>query len=319
MDPRQPRRTVPLADIPRGLQKLIDDGTLTFQFDKTGEILPTLINQHKRYEHTIRLEELTLTPDLAGARANLATQIALNQVLAELDDLRSIIASITEGLQDDRLALVESAWYQFEQARSIRSARQREARLMEAQTRAIDGRTQLTASIRRDLDFLTSKMHPGALQTAKDAINPNSRPTNAATAERLFIALEQVTRATQIEAATYLILGEPEAARTALRQFTRTIEDLDLHEHETLLALNSFTERDMHRVINILHEAHTNATSFLADQNGPTQTIHPPPGIEQCAVPTIPSETISPDSEDNTAIQYHAPTSHTKDHDEHSS
>lgn len=260
-----------VADIPRKLQGLIDDGTLAFQLDSDGAILATLINQHKHFSHKIRLKELALTPDLASARSNLAIQLALNQVLIKLEDLRTAITAITEGLQDDRLALVESAWDQFEQARSIRSARLREARLVEAQSRAIDGRTQLTATIRRDQAFLIRKKHLNALQIVKEATNPSSTRTNATTAERFFIALQQVTRATQIEAAAYFLLGEPDAARTALRQFASTIEELGLDERDTILSLNSFADRDMSRVADRLLAAHTDAVSLLESQNEITQ------------------------------------------------
>lgn len=280
-----------VADIPRKLQGLIDDGTLAFQLDSDGAILATLINQHKKFSHKIRLKELTLTPDLASARSNLAIQFAFNQVLIKLEDLRTAIADITEGLQDDRLALVESAWDQFEQARSIRSARLREARLVEAQSQAIDGRAQLTATIRRDQAFLIRKKQLNAVQTAKEAINPSSTRTNATTAERFFIALQQVTRATQIEAAVYFLLGEPDAAHTALRQFVSTIEDLGLDNRDTILSLNSFADRDMSGVADRLLEAHTDAIAVLESQNESAQ-ITCASLSQDHVVPTPPSEGI---------------------------
>lgn len=252
-----------VADINTSTQRLIDEGKLIFQLDKNGDILPTLIDGNKKYGKKIRLKEVDVAPELAGARSNLAIQIALNQVLTELETLQSEVSAITEGLQDDRLALIESAWDQFLQARSITSARLREARLIEAQTRAIDGRRQLTASARRDAEFLAGKLSLGRVDTIKAAADPRSTARNAETAERFFVALDQIVRAAEIEATTYVALGEPDAARTALGQFLDTIQALGLNDRETMLRLNGFTEHDMQSVVDHIITVRADTTALL--------------------------------------------------------
>lgn len=114
-------RHIKIAETNPAIQKLIDSGVYRFITDKSGEILPSIYKDNTIVAQ-VRLRDLILTPDLGPSIINLQTQMALAQVLSEIREVQKGIASLHRELQDDRLALAESAWRQLQQATLISDA-----------------------------------------------------------------------------------------------------------------------------------------------------------------------------------------------------
>ena len=145
-----PEATV-VADIPSFLQEQIDRGELGFQIDRSGNYLAHLVDQNGRMHHVLRLDTKHLTPELSQAWNNLRTRVVQLEIMKGLRDIEEAVSAVKAGQQDDRLALVDSAWSLIEQAREVSDSDYRKRLLNQALDKAIEGRDQLTRSIDRDL------------------------------------------------------------------------------------------------------------------------------------------------------------------------
>ena len=78
------KEKVLVAKMDSYIKKLIDKGVYRFTIDKQGEILPT-IRDTEGIVKQVRLEEMTLTPELTSSLNNLTTHAALAKILAEIE------------------------------------------------------------------------------------------------------------------------------------------------------------------------------------------------------------------------------------------
>ena len=113
-----PKPTV-VADIPSFLQEQIDSGELGFQVDRSGDNLAHLVDQNGRMRHVLRLDTKHLTPELSQAWNNLRTRAMQFEIMRGLRDIEEAVSEVKAGLQDDRLALVDSALSLIEQAHHL--------------------------------------------------------------------------------------------------------------------------------------------------------------------------------------------------------
>ncbi len=124
------RETQLVADIPDYFKKLIDNGQVTFVIDKTGQTMAQLRGEKGRICHHIRLKEITAEPQSSMGLQHLETQVALAMIEGQLEDIHEQIAQIRGEMQQDRLAKVDAAWDQINQALKITDGRRRGQEIM---------------------------------------------------------------------------------------------------------------------------------------------------------------------------------------------
>ena len=214
-----------VADINEYTLSLIKSGKLTYAFDKNGGILPQLKNADtKKISELIRLKEVSSNPMLGNAVNNLSNQAALAQILDELELIEEKIANIQKELQEDRLAMADSAWDKVLQARCISDYRLRTVAIQNA----IDSATDAKRILMRQFTVSFN----AALQSGKS----KEMERNAQNAAKDLVAL---TNCVRIECDGYVFIGEYNASKECLSAFLRFIKENKLDDCDTLLKLNS--------------------------------------------------------------------------------
>jgi hypothetical protein len=229
-------KTIKVADVNPAIQKLIDSGAYRFITDKSGEILPSIYGETGLVAQ-VRLRDVTLTPDLGHSITDLQTQIALAQVISEIHDVQRGIANLHNELQDDRLALAESAWQQLQQASHINDARVREEKLLHILSSATDAKCILFRAFTNEKRFFEERKDKGWFSKLLDREAQNHGDEKSA---EIFNTLLAVTKTVQVETTVYCLLGEQNAARLSMKQFGDFIESNSLDNRDTLLTLDSF-------------------------------------------------------------------------------
>lgn len=234
-------RHIKIAETNPAIQKLIDSGVYRFITDKSGEILPSIYKDNTIVAQ-VRLRDLILTPDLGPSIINLQTQMALAQVLSEIREVQKGIASLHRELQDDRLALAESAWRQLQQATLISDARVRDTMLLNVLSNATNAKSILQRAFTSQKNFFDERNPKGGFAKLLDKEAQNF---GAEKSSEIFSTLMAITKTVQIEASAYCLLGEQRAARSSLEQFGHFIRTNKLENRDTLLTLDSYSKTSM--------------------------------------------------------------------------
>jgi len=243
-------KTIKVAQINPAIQKLIDTGVYKFLTDKTGEILPTIYG-NKHILAQVRLKDIVVTPDLARSIIDLQTQVALAQVISEIHDVQRGISNLHRELQDDRLAMAESAWQQLRQAALISDSRVRQEKLLSISNSATDAKCILFRAfasekrffeVRKDKDWFAKILDKEAQEHGDEH------------SSEIFNSLLAITKTVQVETTVYCMLGEQNAARLSMKQFSDFISENALDNRETLLTLNSFSDSDQKSLIDSFTE-----------------------------------------------------------------
>lgn len=238
-------RTIKVADINPEIQRLIDEGVYKFLTDKSGEILPTIFGE-KHIVAQARLKDIIVTPDLGRSILDLQTQVALAQVISEIHDVQRGIANLHSELQDDRLALAESAWHQLQQAAHISDSRVREEKLLSILSSATDAKCILFRAFESEKRFFDERKDKDWFSKLLDKEAQNHGDKHSA---EIFNSLLAITKTVQVETTVYCLLGEQNAARLSMKQFSDFISANSLDDRNTLLALNSFSNTDQKSLI----------------------------------------------------------------------
>ena len=238
-------KSIKVAEVNPAIQTLIDKGVYKFLTDKNGEILPTIFGE-KNIVAQVRLKDITLTPDLGHSIVDLQTQIALAQVISEIHDVQRGIEKLHNELQDDRLALAESAYQQMEQAVQIKDSRVREEKLLGILSSATDAKCILFRAFTSEKRFFDERKDKSWLLKVFDAEAQNHGDDHSV---EIFTSLLALTKTVQLETTVYCLLGEQNAARTSLKQFGEFIRSNSLDYRETLLTLNSYSNMDQKSII----------------------------------------------------------------------
>lgn len=295
-----PKPTV-VADIPSFLQEQIDSGELAFQVDRSGDNLAHLVDQNGRMRHVLRLDTKHLTPELSQAWNNLRTRAMQFEIMRGLRDIEEAVSEVKAGLQDDRLALVDSAWSLIEQAHHVSDSEHRKLLLNQALDKAVVGHDQLTRSIDRNLANL--KSHKGVLEILRaevtTAIKSQKSLTekNADCAEQVVRAIAAIESATRAAALVHMHHGEQDAARTTLRQFQNLLRDRHLDNDAAITTLSSFARKDQKPLLAKILSSYTHALeicgvdhkTLLVPSTGDTSVGTPTednPANSSVAVPT---------------------------------
>lgn len=270
-------QTIKVADLNPTIQKLIDNGVYRFITDKSGEILPSIYGD-KGIVAQVRLRDLQLTPDLGRSIVDLQTQIALAQVISEIRDVQRGIANLHSELQDDRLALAESAWQQLQQAAQISDARVREEKLLCILSSATDAKCILFRAFAREKRFFDERKDKNWLTKLVDKEAQDRGDEHSA---EIFNSLLAITKTVQVETTVYCLLGEQNASRLSMKQFSDFISANALDDRDTLLALNSFSSSDQKNLIDNFTDIQQKIAALPLDIEGTQPLIDVSPAKKE--------------------------------------
>lgn len=225
---------VMIAKMDQYVKDLIDQGVYRFTIDKQGEILPT-IRDADGFVKQVRLEDMALTPNLTQSLNNLSTHAVMARILDEIEYVGDAIREIHIELQNDRLAMAESAKDKLKQARMIQDTKLREQYLLEVISSATDAKRVLMRNFSQNKNYVLERSQKSDLQLIMKFRGEKDVSQKAIDA---FQALVYITNAVQTECEGYAMLGEYEPCRECLNEFKTFILENKLNQRDTLLLLN---------------------------------------------------------------------------------
>ena len=240
------RGTVWAADFSVAAQKLMDKKELVLAVEKkTGQFLPQLRDAKtgKIYENA-RLHAEQLSNDLAPSLATIQTQVMLASLMREIQNVAASVEALRLENKGDRIGRAKGVWLELQQAANMLDPRLREQRLLGIASKATEQRSILQESFEVQLQLATSRQG-----------NANKR---GQAAEDAIVYLTTVTLMARSECVATELVGEKEAARTALRQFESFVEKNRLDDENTLRALNSKSKENLEGVTKGFYQIATN-------------------------------------------------------------
>lgn len=213
------------------VKDLIAKGVYRFTIDKNGEILPTIRDGSKIIKQ-VRLEDMSFAPNLTQSLNNLSVHATMAQILDEIEFVGDAIREIHIELQNDRLAMADSARDKLKQARRIQDSKLREKALLDVISSATDAKRALMRNFSQNLLYIQEHSHESNIKQIVKRSDPSTKATDA------LQALVAITNAVQTECEGYAILGEYEPCKVCLDEFKTFIIDNQLDNRDTLLMLN---------------------------------------------------------------------------------
>lgn len=252
------KETYLVADYDKYVADLIAKGIYKFTIDKKGEILPTIRDAEKIVKQ-VRLKEMSFNPQITQSLNHLATHAALAQILDEIEYVEDAIKDIHIELQDDRIAMAESAWDKLRQARKILDSRIREAAILGVISTATDAKRTLMRNFVRNNERVKGISNKSSIEMA---FKYNKVKDSHQQAGDAFQDLISLTNAVQVECEGYAMLGEYSACKETLMQFREFVLENELNKRDTLLRLNSGLEQKQINVVNNFGEIAEKITAF---------------------------------------------------------
>lgn len=257
-----------VAKMDKYVKDLIDRGIYRFTIDKQGEILPT-IRDSKGIIKQVRLEEMSFSPELANSMSNLLAHAAMAQILDEIECVGDAIRGIHIELQNDRIALAESARDKMKFASKIQDTKLRETAILNAIDAATEAKRVLMRNFSENLQFIADNSEKSDVQLFVEGKKGRDIPQKVSDS---FQDLVAITNSVQAECEGYAILGEFEASKESLLQFKKFIIENHLDDRDTLLLLNENTPQKKIPIVNefmMISERITNydASSMVSGHN----------------------------------------------------
>lgn len=286
-----------VADIPEYYRHLIDKGEIVLKEAKDGSgILPTAYYKDGGFAKQFRLEEVDLSPDTLQSLQHLQTQAAIASVLGEIKELKESIRSLQVDLQNDRLAIADSAWDKWAQAHMVPRGRARNEYLRLAMSTATDAKCTLMRNfVQRSLTLgVAAGTKTGAAEMARKV-----KRTLTGEDERLAMEAMQdlvsIANMVRIECEGHVELNQYDAAEQSLVQFTDFVHTQQLDNPDTLLSINSYlaNEAGGEAVIDQFQKLVSSTTAWKQE------------AIAAGIVPQIESVTVSDEDEVVTSEEIH--------------
>ncbi len=234
-----------VADTDSYIKRLINKGMLRFSISKNGEILPTIRDANGIVKQ-VRLKEMLLRPDLLQSINHLQTQAILMQILGEIEYVGEVIRELRIELQDDRLAMVDSARDKLKQAHRIQDTKLREIALLNIVNSATDSKRVLMRNFSHNYRYIAEHSDKSVASMVVDFKGQRDIDQKAAD---LFRTLISITNSVQIECEGFSMLGEFESAKECLCQFRDFISANNLADRDTLLVINSNVKQKQMRMV----------------------------------------------------------------------
>ncbi|WEV63279.1 zinc ribbon domain-containing protein [Bifidobacterium sp. ESL0732] len=223
------------ATVPAYIKKLIDDGTLHFARDKNNQVLPVLMDKNNTIRKQIRLHQVDKDAELIGSLQHLETQAAISAVLNEIQNVETGIEQIGIGLQNDRLAKVESTWEKFSIAQSTYDSRLRNQLLLETISTASESKYGLMRQCETDLEYIREH-EPGKGHAAWE------KDESSAKALEILNDLISIMNMVRVQVDGFNMLGEQDDSIRCLESFNSFVVDNELDERNTFVRLNGNLE-----------------------------------------------------------------------------
>ncbi len=249
---------VMIAKMDQYVKDLIDQGVYRFTIDKQGEILPT-IRDAAGFVKQVRLEDMALTPNLTQSLNNLSTHAVMARILDEIEYVGDEIREIHIELQNDRLAMAESAKDKLRQARRIQDTKLREQYLLEVISTATDAKRVLMRNFSQNRNYVLERSQKSDFQMIMKFIGEKDVSQKAIDALQ---ALVYITNAVQTECEGYAMLGEYEPCRECLNEFKTFILENRLDRRDTLLLLNENSSQKKIELVNEFSDIANRITAF---------------------------------------------------------
>lgn len=233
-----------VADMSKFVKAQIKKGIFKFIRDKAGKMMGAIVDSATgKIVTQVRLKEIIPTPNLAQVIVNLQIQAAMAQILGGIKSVGASIRDLHIELQNDRLAMAESAKDKLRQAYKIQDADIRNAALLNTINTATDAKRLLMRNFSQNQHEIET--HDERCQNMSDVKSVFDRDARNAEgynrkAADCFADLVYLTNAVQIECAGYAMLGEYEACKECLGSFKDFILKTRLNQRDTLLMLNGY-------------------------------------------------------------------------------
>lgn len=232
-----------VADIPEYYARLIDEGKIVLKEAKDGSgIIPVAYNLDGSFAKQFRLKEVDLSPDMLQSLQHLQTQVAIAAVLEEIKGLKESIQSLQIDLQNDRLAIADSAWDKWAQAHMIPRGRARKDYLRLAMATATDAKCTLMRNYAQRSLTLGAGVGTAKLGPAEKVRKVKLTITgeNERLATEAMQDLVSIANMVRIECEGHVELNQYDAAEQSLVQFTDFVHAQQLDNPDTLLSINSY-------------------------------------------------------------------------------
>ena len=226
------------------IKKLIKKGVYRFSIDSNGEILPTIRNA-KGIVKQVRLENKMINSQAKNSFHNLVLQAAMSKIIDEIKNLNESIEELHTELQNDRIAVAESAIDKMEQALQIKRKDLRETSILNAISTATDAKRTLMRNFLQTLDNALNDYKKNNFEIFKEK---KSAKESSNMANEAFQSLVIITNMLQLEFKGYSMLGEVDAANEVLVQFKKFIDKNKLGDKNTLLKLNGVTKEKREKI-----------------------------------------------------------------------
>lgn len=181
------------------------------------------------------------------------------QILDEIEYVGDAIREIHIELQNDRLAMAESARDKLKQARMIQDAKLREIALLGIVNSATDAKRILMRNFTQNMLHIVKHSHKSDLQLI---LSPKSEKDISTKAIDAFQSLVYITNAVQTECEGYAMLGEYEPCRECLLEFKSFIEENKLDQRDTLLLLNENSAQKRIEIVDEFSDIASRITTF---------------------------------------------------------
>lgn len=265
-----------VADIDPYVKNLIKKGIYRFTIDKKGNILPT-IRDAEHIVKQVRLREMVYAPNnLLQSLNNLSVHAVMAQILDEIEYIGDAIQGIHIELQNDRIALAESAKDKLMQARQIQDSRLRSQAILGVISSATDAKRTLMRSFSQNLLYIKDYSNKSNFEQIVDPKGHKNVPVKTQDAMQ---ELALITNVVQIECEGYSLLGEYDACKTCLDEFSGFIEENRLNNRDTLLLLNENASQKKVELVNRFNDIAQRITSFEPDkliEEGVSQLLKAP-------------------------------------------
>lgn len=222
------------------VKHLIDKGVYRFVLDKNGEILPT-IRDAEGFVKQVRLVDMQIAPNIGPALNDLTTQAAMAQILSEIEEVGNAIRNLHVELQNDRLAMAETAKDQLQQAMKIQDANLRQTAILNVINSATAAKRTLMRNFSQGLHQIVEYSNKSDLEmllSHSETKEMNSKAVDA------FQSLVAITSSVKMECEGYALLGEYDACKECLTEFKVFIEENKLEDRDTLLLINESTSQE---------------------------------------------------------------------------
>ncbi len=228
------KEEVYVAEMDSYVKSLIKKGIYKFSIDKDGRILPT-IRDSKKIIKQVRLKKMSQYPQLSSSLGHLSMNAIITQILNEIEYIGEAIEEISIGIQNDRLAKVDSSRDKLLQARRMKDARLRNFAILNIINSATDAKHVLMKNFTHNLEYIKENSQESFWDRTLKSNKVKELDKKSIEA---FQALISITNVIQIECEGYVMLGEYEPSKESLIQFKDFIIENNLDQRDTLLLIN---------------------------------------------------------------------------------